>query len=421
MLDAKCVREDTKNIRHKLQLRGYDCEQFDAYVRADDDWRKALQEVDMLKNKRNTLTPKQKPTPEQQQALKELSLTIKNAQEALIPLEETVKALALQIPNAPYDDVPEGKDEEDNVVVREEGQVPSFDFVPKSHDVLGVEGGLMDFDTATALVGSRFVVMTGEGAKLERALINYMLDMHTGAHGYREILPPFMVHGKALQGTGQLPKFADDLFHLSDSEYWLSPTAEVQLTNLYQDKVISESELPLNLTAYTPCFRKEAGSYGKDIKGLIRLHQFNKVELVQLVKPEDSMACLQALLSHAETILQALELPYRVVELCTGDLGFSAAKTYDLEVWFPSQNKYREISSCSNFLDFQSRRAMIRYKNNATGSISYVHTLNGSALAVGRTLAAVLEHYQQLDGSILVPKVLQKYLEIDRLCQKTKS
>lgn len=409
MLDMKFVRNNQDVVKTKLLSRGLKLEVINSFFEAEKNYRSTLQEVEELKAKRNQLVPQGKPTQEQRIQLKELSTTIKQKQDSLDVLKSNYEEIALCIPNLPLDDCPVGLSEDDNKVIRKIGEIPNFDFEVKSHDQLGIDLNLFDFDQAAAITGSRFVVYHNEGALLERALINFMLDTHIYEHGYKEVMPPVVVNSKTLTGTGQLPKFSEDLFKLEDTDYWLSPTAEVQLTNLYQNKVIQEKELPLNFVAYTPCFRKEAGSYGKDTKGLIRHHQFNKVELVKLVNPEDSHNQLLDLLSHAEKILQLLKLPYRVVELCSGDLGFSSAKTYDIEVWFPSQNCYREISSCSLFLDFQSRRAMIRYKQASTGSVSFLHTINGSGLAVGRTMAALLENYQQSDGSVIIPECLVRY------------
>lgn len=415
MIDPKKIRQESDVVKAALESRHHTVEVLEKFQSLDVEWRKQRADVDEMINKRKTLTPKGKPTPEQLQELKQLSEEIKQKQDGLQQLELDVKEAALHIPNVPDSDVPTGKDEDDNELIKEVGTVPSFDFEAKSHDDIGIERDILNFDLGAKLAGSRFVVYKGAGAKLERALSQFMLDVHTEEHGYTEYLPPVVVNSDSLRGTGQLPKFADDCFSFEESDYWLSPTAEVQLTNLYRDTIVDESDLPLQLTAHTSCFRKEAGSYGKDVKGIIRQHQFTKVELVHLVHPEDSEAALDRLLSHAEKILQLLELPYRVVKLCTGDLGFSASKTYDLEVWFPSQGKYREISSCSRFLDFQARRAMIRYRASETGKVSYLHTLNGSGLAVGRTVAAILENYQTSEGQVVIPKVLQKYMNMEIL------
>jgi len=319
--------------------------------------------------------------------------------------------MLLGIPNLPDDSVPDGKDEEDNREERVWGEIPSFDFEPKDHVDLGEALGGLDFAAAAKITGSRFTVMHGATARLHRALTQFMLDLHTSEHGYSETYVPYMVNEASLYGTGQLPKFAEDLFRLDDERDWhLIPTAEVPLTNLFRDEILDGKRLPVKVLAHTPCFRSEAGAYGKDTRGMIRQHQFDKVELVQAVRPEDSFAALEELTGHAEVVLQKLGLPYRVVTLCTGDLGFTSTKTYDLEVWLPGQGRYREISSCSNFLDFQARRMQARWRNPETGKPELLHTVNGSGLAVGRTLVAVLENYQQADGSIRVPEVLRPYM-----------
>jgi seryl-tRNA synthetase len=356
--------------------------------------------------------------------MKELGDRIKEEEEHLRTVEERLTGLALRIPNIPHQSVPVGKSQADNVEVQRWGMPPSFSFAPKAHWDLGEALGIMDFERAAKVAGARFAVLTGLGAKLERALINYMLDLHTVRHGYQEVLPPFMVNRDAMIGTGQLPKFEEDLFRLQDDDYYLIPTAEVPLTNLHREEILTEDRLPLRYTAYTPCFRREAGSYGKDTRGLIRLHQFNKVELVAFAKPEDSYKELDRLTGAAEAALQGLGLHYRVVTLCTADMGFAAAKTYDLEVWLPSQNTYREISSCSNFEAFQARRADIRYRPSGgkkDGKTEFVHTLNGSGLAVGRTLVAILENYQQADGSVLIPEALRPYMgNVERITKEIK-
>ncbi len=346
-------------------------------------------------------------------AMKVIGEQIKKIEGELRNVEESLTDLNLRIPNLPHSSVPTGKDAGDNQEARRWGSPPLLTTPAKSHWELGEDLGILDFDRAAKISGARFAVLTGAGARLERALINYMLDLHTTQHGYREVLPPFLVNRTSMTATGQLPKFEEDLFRLSDEDYFLIPTAEVPVTNLHRDEMLSESALPIRYAAYTPCFRREAGSYGKDTRGLIRLHQFNKVELVAFTLPEQSYEELERLTSHAEAILQRLGLHYRVVTLCTGDMGFSAAKTYDIEVWLPSQNHYREISSCSNFEAFQARRANIRYKcavEKKGVRTECVHTINGSGLAVGRTLVAILETYQQPDGSITVPEVLRQYM-----------
>ena len=355
-------------------------------------------------------------------AMKQLGERIAEVESALRIIEEQLDEIALRIPNLPHQSVPAGTGPEHNVEVRRWGAPPTFSVPPQTHWDLGERLGILDFDRAAKIAGARFAVLTGDGARLERALINFMLDLHTTEHGYREVLPPLMVNRSAMTGTGQLPKFEEDLFRLRDEDYFLIPTAEVPVTNLHRDEILSESALPIRYTAFTPCFRREAGSYGKDTRGLIRLHQFNKVELVAFTKAEHSYEELERLTGHAETILQRLGLHHRVVTLCTGDMGFSAAKTYDLEVWLPSQNQFREISSCSNFEAFQARRAAIRCKGaggKKDSRAEFVHTLNGSGLAVGRTLVAILENYQQADGSVIMPEALRPYLRgMDRIKQE---
>jgi len=346
-------------------------------------------------------------------AMKTVGEQIKKLDDELRGVEETLTDLNLRIPNLPHVSVPPGKDASSNTETRRWGSPPTLTAPAKSHWDLGGALGILDFDRAAKISGARFAVLTGAGARLERALINYMLDLHTTQHGYREVLPPLLVNRSSMTATGQLPKFEEDLFRLRDEDYFLIPTAEVPVTNLHRDETLNESALPIRYTAYTPCFRREAGSYGKDTRGLIRLHQFNKVELVAFAKPEQSYEELERLTGHAEAILQGLGLHYRVVILCTGDMGFSAAKTYDIEVWLPSQNHYREISSCSNFEGFQARRANIRYKGTVgkkDAKTEFVHTVNGSGLAVGRTLVAILEHFQQPDGSVTIPEVLRHYM-----------
>ncbi len=415
MLDPRRIRDHYDEVKAGLLSRRFQLQTLDTFTALDKEWRDILQHVEQLQAKRNQLTPKGKPTPEQLAELTTLSAEFKSAQEQLSVIENRVNHMALDFPNIPHSSTPLGMSETDNVEVRRVGDLPHFLFTPKSHDELGMALGILDFESAAKITGSRFAIYRNLGAKLERALISFMLDLHTNEHGYSEILPPVIVNSASLTATGQLPKFAEDSFRIADSDYWLSPTAEVQVTNIYRDVILSEDQLPLCHTAYTPCFRREAGSYGRDMTGLIRLHQFNKVELVKFVKPEQSMAELERLLENAERVLQLLELPYRVVSLCSGDIGFSSAKTYDIEVWLPSQNNYREISSCSNFLDFQARRAMIRYKDNVSKKNIYVHTLNGSGLAIGRTFAALLENFQQENGHVRIPKALIPYMGIGEI------
>ena len=417
MLDPRLLRNELETTAAQLARRGVELDQ--EKIAGLEARRKALQvAAQELQNERNTRSKsigKAKAAGEDIQPLlaevSDLGDKLKSAEEELAAIQQELQAIALGIPNIPAADVPEGNDEADNREERRWGEPPQFDFEPKDHVDLGAGLGMMDFETAAKITGSRFSVMSGPLARLQRALTQFMLNTHTKAHGYTETYVPFMVNADSLQGTGQLPKFEEDLFKLSgDSEYYLIPTAEVPVTNIVRDTIVEADSMPRKFVAHTPCFRSEAGSYGKDTRGMIRQHQFEKVELVQVVRPEESDEALEQLTGHAETILQKLELPYRVVTLCTGDLGFSARKTYDLEVWLPAQDTYREISSCSNFGDFQARRLQARWRNSETGKPELVHTLNGSGLAVGRTLVAVMENYQQADGSIRVPKVLQHYM-----------
>jgi len=344
--------------------------------------------------------------------MKLVSEKIKELDEQMKSMEENANTFLLNIPNIPDKSVPPGKDETENVEVRKWGEPRNFDFEPLNHWDIGTILDIIDFERAAKIAGARFSLTKGLGARLERSLMNLMLDLHT-SKGYKEVLPPIIVNRESMTGTGQLPKFASELFTISDPELYLIPTAEVPVTNIHRGEILTERELPLYYTAHTPCFRREAGSYGKDVRGLIRQHQFNKVELVKFVKPENSFDELESLTSDAEEVLQKLQLPYRVVALCSGDMGFSAAKTYDLEVWLPGQQKYREISSCSNFIDFQARRASIRFRREGKKGTEFVHTLNGSALAIGRTVVAILENYQQKDGSVVVPEVLRQYMGVE--------
>jgi len=408
MIDPRILRDQPELVIQGIANRQGQTEWVDRLIDCDTQWRKSLTELDALKNQRNLSTPKGKPTPDEQTTLRQLSDTIKTLQETVSCLESTRHTHMMQLPNIPHPSVPIGASEEQNVVIKTVGSPPVFSFPPQPHDRIASRKGWIDFEAGTRMTGSRFSVYKGAGARLERALISMMLDQHT-ENGYTEYWPPAIVHRTSLEGTGQLPKFEDDLFALSDTDYFLSPTAEVQLTNLYRDHVIPSQDLPIKMVAYAPCFRKEAGSYGRDLAGIIRQHQFNKVELVKIVHPDQAPEALMAMLNDAEGILQALELPYRVVQLCTGDLGFSAAITYDIEVWFPSQGKYREISSVSHFGDFQARRSMIRFKSSESDQVGYAHTLNGSGLAVGRTLAAILENFQTSDGAVQIPAVLSRF------------
>ncbi len=423
MLDLRLLRDNLDAIRSQLGPRGSDV--------AWEDLRKLIQERSSLTMKVENERHHVKKFSEQigklmrenkfeeAQRLREAAvmntvvLELGRLEEELRSVEERVADLALRTPNVPHESVPSGKDPADNQEMRRWGSPPTFAFTPKAHWDIGESLGILDFERASKIVGARFAVLTGLGAQLERALINYMLDLHTTRHGYQEVLPPFLVNRSAMTATGQLPKFEEDLFRLRDNDYFLIPTAEVPVTNLHREEIVAEERLPIRYAAYTPCFRREAGSYGKDTRGLIRLHQFNKVELVAFAKPEDSYQELERLTYAAESVLQGLGLHYRVVTLCTGDMGFAAAKTYDIEVWLPSQGTFREISSCSNCEAFQARRANIRYRRRSgklDGKTDFVHTLNGSGLAVGRTLVAILENYQRGDGSVEIPEPLQQYL-----------
>ncbi len=417
MLDPRLLRNNLEEVARQLARRGFqlDTEQISEL----EEQRKRLQvESQELQNQRNSRSKsigKAKAAGEDIEPLlaevATLGDQLKASQEALGKVQEALAEVTLGIPNLPHESIPDGCDEADNREERRWGEPPSFDFEPKDHVDLGDASGLLDFEAAARLTGSRFAVMAGGLARLHRALTQLMLDTHTMEHGYTEVYVPYMVNAESLRGTGQLPKFEEDLFKLcGESEYYLIPTAEVPVTNLMRDQIIEADYMPRKWVAHTPCFRSEAGSYGKDTRGMIRQHQFEKVELVQAVAAGESFQALEELTGHAEAILQKLQLPYRVVTLCTGDIGFSSTKTYDLEVWLPGQNRYREISSCSNFVDFQARRMQARWRNPETGKPELVHTLNGSGLAVGRTLVAVMENYQQADGSIAVPEVLRGYM-----------
>jgi seryl-tRNA synthetase len=417
MLDPKLLRSDINLVAAQLARRGYT---LDTGTLQDLDERRksiqvATQQLQAERNSRSKGIGRAKAAGKDiaplLQEVEGLGEQLKAKEDELVTLQAELNAILMGIPNLPHDSVPDGGGEDDNREVRRWGELPEFGFEPRDHVDLGEKLGQLDFETATKLTGSRFAVIQGPLARLHRALIQFMLDSHTRRHGYRELYVPYLVNADSLRGTGQLPKFEADLFRTSsDPDYYLIPTAEVPVTNLVRDVIVDAADLPLRYTAHTPCFRSEAGSYGKDTRGMIRQHQFEKVEMVQMVRPQDSYSALEELTGHAEAILQALELPYRVVTLCTGDIGFSAAKTYDLEVWLPGQQKYREISSCSNFEAFQARRMQARWRNPETGKPELLHTLNGSGLAVGRTLVAVMENFQQADGSIRVPEVLQGYM-----------
>jgi seryl-tRNA synthetase len=437
MIDLAFVRANLALVEEKLRARGMDpAAELGEFAEVDQQRRKAIAKVETLKAQRNQLTEEiaaLRRAGSDASLLTERTRALKDEVEfeeiAANAGEARLREIMQKLPNLPQDSVPIGKDEHSNHEEKVWGKQPKFDFTPKPHWELGEALGILDFNRAAKISGSRFVVHFGQGARLERALANFMLDLHTREHGYTEVLPPYMVNSKSLFGTGQLPKFAEDLFHcddkgpyqpgeFQDSDHWLIPTAEVPVTNLFRDETLDESQLPISYCAYTPCFRSEAGSYGKDVRGMIRQHQFQKVELVKFAKPEDSNAEHEALTRHAETVLERLGLPYRRMLLCTGDMGFASAKTYDLEVWLPGQNLYREISSCSNFEAFQARRANIRYRPAGAKKSEFLHTLNGSGLAVGRTYLAILENYQQADGTIKVPDVLVPYMNGDTIIGK---
>ena len=416
MLDVKILRENLDLVKERMSARGAKIE-WEEFVAIDRERRETLAEWERLKEKKNRLSGEigklKKSGGDAAALMKEvetLTEAIRQAEAPLPAIEKRFEEFMLSIPNLPHASVPLGSGPEENPEVRKWGEIPRFDFKPKPHWEVGEELGILDFSRAAKIAGARFVVYHRQGAWLERALANFMLAVHTGENGYAEVFPPSIVNTASLTGTGQLPKFAGDLFKLEGTDFWLSPTAEVQLTNLFREEILDPERLPLKFCAWTANFRSEAGSYGKDTRGIIRLHQFQKVELVKFARPEHSYEELESLTRDAETILQKLGIPYRVVALCTGDLGFGAAKTYDIEVWLPGQNTYKEISSCSNFEAFQARRAGIRYRMPGKTRSDYVHTLNGSGLAVGRTLVAVLENYQQKDGSVVVPEVLRPYM-----------
>ena len=416
MLEIKYLRQNLSAVQEAFKARGHQAD-LDAFQKWDGERRAILQEIELLRHERNVVSDRiaeMKKAGEEAEAMvvemRAVSSKIKELDKKLSANQETMDAFLLALPNIPHASVPVGKDETDNPEVRTVGKVPKFEFEPQPHWDIGSRLKILDLERAAKITGARFALYFGAGARLERALINFMLDTHIGEHGYLEVLPPFMVNRESMTHTGQLPKFEEDLFKLSGWEYFMIPTAEVPVTNIHQGEILAEDRLPIYYAAYTPCFRSEAGSHGKDTRGLIRQHQFNKVELVKFCHPESSYDELENLLNNAETILQKLALPYRVIELCTGDLGFSAAKTYDIEIWMPAQGVYREISSCSNFEDFQARRANIRFKQKGKKGTALVHTLNGSGLAVGRTFAAILENFQQADGSVVIPELLQPYM-----------
>jgi len=417
LLDIKLLRSDLDKVKQAMATRGKNLEELDRFMNLDTKRRELLQETEQLKNRRNVVSQEvaqlKKAKENADHLIEEMKVVgdrIKVLDEEIRGLETELDAILLALPNLPQQDVPVGLSEEENVEIRRIGEVPAFAFEPKPHWEVAQQLGILDFEAAAKVTGSRFVFYKGLGARLERALYNFMMDLHADQHGYQEMLPPQIVNRDSLTGTGQLPKFEEDVFKLEGTEYFLIPTAEVPVTNYYRDDILTAEDLPQNFVALSACFRSEAGSAGRDTRGLIRQHQFNKVELVKLTLPESSNDELEKLTADAEAVLKLLKLPYRVITLCTGDLGFSSSKTYDLEVWLPNSDTYREISSCSNFLDFQARRANIRFRRDSKAKPEFVHTLNGSGLAIGRTVAAILENYQQEDGSVLIPDVLRPYM-----------
>ena len=419
MLDMKFVRENPELVMEAVKRRNGNLD-LTEFLELDKKRREITVQVETLKSERNTasqeigkLKKAGQDATEQMAAVRALGDKIAEDDKELKEIEARLKEILLTIPNIPADDVPVGADDSANPVVRTWGEPGKFEFEPKAHWDIGEGLNIIDFERGVKVSGARYIFYRGLGARLERAVISFFLDLHTEKHGYTEMFPPFIVNGASMQGTGQLPKFADDMFKLENGDMYLIPTAEVPVTNYHRDEILTAAELPIRYTAYSGCFRAEAGAAGRDTRGLIRMHQFNKVELVKFTKPEESWDELEKLTLDAEEVLQLLGLPYRVVRLCTGDLGFSSATTYDLEVWLPAANCYREISSCSNFLDFQARRANIRFRRDAKAKPEFVHTLNGSGVAVGRTVAAILENYQQADGSVVVPEVLRKYMGCD--------
>jgi len=418
MLELRFIRENLSLVKEKVKLRGMEGARIDEFEAIDQKRLQLLSEVEALRNKRNRVSGEiaelkkaKKDAETLIREMREVGISIKSLEDKLAIIKQDLDDIVMGIPNLCHESVPFGRDDEDNLEVRRWGKIPEFDFEIKPHWDIGDGLKILDFERAAKLSGARFAVLKGLGSRMERALINFMLDLHTQKHGYEEVLPPFLVNSASMTATGQLPKFEEDLFRVNGRDLYLIPTAEVPVTNIHRDETLDERDLPIKYAAYTPCFRSEAGSYGKDTRGLIRQHQFDKVELVKFTTPDSSDRELELLLADAEEVLQLLKLPYRVVILCSGDLGFSAAKTYDIEVWMPAQNKYREISSCSNFTDFQARRGGIRYRPEGRKKSTLVHTLNGSGLAVGRTLAAILENFQQPDGTVAIPEVLGPYFE----------
>lgn len=421
MLDMRFIRENIDLVAEALEKRGAEAP-LEKFQKLDDERREVLYESEQLKHKRNVVSDKigklkrnGKDASGIIAEMKDVSDRIKNYDERLKEVEEELDQIILGIPNIPNEDVPVGRDEEENDEVRRWGKPREFDFEFKPHWDLGEELDILDFERGSKVTGARFTFLKGAGARLERSLINFMIDLHVEEHGYSEIFPPFLANSDSMTGTGQLPKFTEDMFKIEGHDYYLVPTAEVPITNLYRDEILDPEDLPINHTAYSACFRAEAGAHGRDTRGIIRQHQFNKVEMVKFVHPDESYNELEKITRDAEEVLQKLELPYRVVTLCTGDLGFSSAKTYDIEVWLPAYNTYREISSCSNFEDFQAKRAGIKFRPEPDAKTEFVHTLNGSGLAIGRTVAAILENYQNEDGSVTVPEVLRAYMGMDKI------
>jgi len=422
MLDIKYLRQNIDFVAGKLSERGQEIN-LERFIALDEKRRDIIREVEALRNERNNVSKMIGERKKNRQdateiiaRMGEVSNRIKELDETQKQADEELQQILMTLPNVPHESVVRGKGAEDNPVIRVWGEKPQFSFAPRPHWEIGESLNILDFARGAKITGARFTLYRGIGAGLERAIVNFMLDLHTGVHGYTEVLTPFMVNRESMTGTGQLPKFEEDLFRIDKVDYFLIPTAEVPVTNIHRDEILREKELPITYVAYSPCFRAEAGSYGKDTRGLIRQHQFNKVELVKFSRPENSYEELERLTENAEEVLKRLKIPYRVVSLCTADLGFSSAKTYDIEAWLPGQDAYREISSCSNFGDFQARRASIRFRREEGGKVEFVHTLNGSGLAVGRTLVAVLENYQQADGSVVIPEALRPYMGgVDRI------
>lgn len=421
MLDLRLIRTQPDLVREAMKRRGDDVP-LDELIALDEEWRQGLTKVEELKARRNTASEaigRLKREKEDASAaiaeMKEVSDAIRELDEGVKELESRIRDLLLIIPNIPHASVPDGLTDAENVEVRRWGEPREFPFEVKAHWDIGADLGIIDFERAAKVTGARFAFLKGAGARLERALINFMIDLHTSEHGYTEVWPPFLANEESMTGTGQLPKFVEDMFRCEESDYYLIPTAEVPVTNMHRDEILDGSQLPLKYVAFSACFRAEAGAHGRDTRGLIRQHQFNKVELVKFVRPEDSYAELESLVADAEKVMQLLGLPYRVMKMCAGDVGFTAAMKYDPEIWMPSYGRYVEISSCSNFEAFQARRANIRFRPEPGARAEYVHTLNGSGLAIGRTLAALLENYQQADGSVLIPEALQPYMGMDRI------